>query len=401
MSFSREYLLTLVMMIMLTFTSMTSAFPVTALMDNVSVNGLLGSNSTNFIMANVSAPLARGLNEFDHSSKSTMHGRVAYLSVALSVFGLLVWCLAKRSADLSVAKIRQMKLLKLLVLLVYLFGMCYIISGTLLQVGVGLNTVARCRGAIYLCLIFYVGCKIFIYIFLVERAHSISPLKKRLEDKVWLVSMAIIITGFGTIAILAFLHAKGEVSTKDGQCRIGLPLKITFPLLIFDIIINIGMTVVFYTLICPSMKKGGLLRALPAGLRRALKEVQDTFNEVQGNSKEKQTTESPVEGAKDQGGNLERLALKSFVACIAILITTTINLGLLIRFEGRELAWLCLLLCCLDIGWSVVIIHFLTADPVKPQSVPSSDNTSPERPGSTLSLVTAEEMFRGSKDGKR
>jgi hypothetical protein len=56
-------------------------------------------------------------------------------------------------------------------------------------------------------------------------------------DYWYIGNLAIIILGFGSIAVLSFIFPVAEFS--DRKCRIGLPFKITQPLLVYDIIINL------------------------------------------------------------------------------------------------------------------------------------------------------------------
>ena len=65
-----------------------------------------------------------------------------------------------------------------------------------------------CRGSIELCLAFYVVAKVLVYLFLLERASSIRGLR-RMRDPYWMAGVAIIIFGFGTISIFAFVGPLG------------------------------------------------------------------------------------------------------------------------------------------------------------------------------------------------
>lgn len=238
-----------------------------------------------------------------------------------------------------------MNLLRILVIVIYILGLGFVISGTLLQLGVGLSTYNRCRAAIDLCLVFYVGGKVIVYVFLVERAHAIRAARyRRYQDWVWAVSMLIVVGGFGTIAVFAFLEPVVDVSELDGKCRIGLPLKITLPLLVYDILMNVGMTVLFFALVRPYLRNG-MPNFMPVWVRRLHQKVQRTFNM-------KVSQVDPGEGALDKRGTLERLAWKSFVASIAILLSTVVNLSLLFHLKGRELGWLCYTVCTIDGEWS-------------------------------------------------
>ncbi|KAI9799678.1 MAG: hypothetical protein M1825_004413 [Sarcosagium campestre] len=234
--------------------------------------------------------------------------------------------------------------------------MCFIASAALLQVGIGLDTVSRCRIAIDLCLVFYVGGKVILYMFLVERAHAIRASRyKRYRDIVWISSTAIVLLGFGTIAVFAFLKPVSEISKTDGKCRIGVPLEVSLPLLTYDILINLGMTMLFLVLVYPHMRHG-VPAFVPPWLSRAHAQFRRKF--LKGNDAFR--PELPL----DQGGTIQRLAWKSFAASIAILFSTVANLSVLLYIRGREQGWLCFTMCTIDSeSWhfdSIVDLHSRT-----------------------------------------
>ena len=277
-----------------------------------------------------------------------------------------------------------MNTVRALVLLIYLVGVSFVISAAILQLGLGMDSLTRCKTAIYLCLVFYVGGKVIIYIFLVERAHAIRASHyDRLQDRIWIAGMLIVLSGFGTIAVFAFLEPTYELSQVDGICRIGLPFRITLPLLIYDILMNLVMTVTFFVLLRPFMRNG-MPSFAPVWTKREVRRVRRWL---------KMNTSSidPAEGALDSRGILERLPWKSFLACIAILVSTVTNLSLLLYLRGREQGWLCFTVCACDGGsfrpwistmlrrasvtWNVVVIHLLTSDPSEVDLTATSSST--------------------------
>src|SRR5438045_2508345 len=94
-----------------------------------------------------------------------------------------------------------------LVICIYIVGILFISSSTILQYGFGLNVGPYCKTAILLCLVFYLSAKVLMYLFLVERARLMClPLVNRKQDLLWLANMAMVVIGFGTIAVLAFIY---------------------------------------------------------------------------------------------------------------------------------------------------------------------------------------------------
>lgn len=150
---------------------------------------------------------------------------------------------------------RNMNALRALVLGIYLVGICFVVADLILLVGVGITKLDRCKTAIYLCLVFYVGGKVsrqgllasyavsarmadsrgevLSYVFLCERMYALRANRhRRYQDPLYIVTMSIVILGFGTIAVFAFIVPVFEISGDDGRCRIGLPFRVTLPLLI-------------------------------------------------------------------------------------------------------------------------------------------------------------------------
>lgn len=73
--------------------------------------------------------------------------------------------------------------------------------------------------------------------------------------------MLIICSGFGAIAIVGYLSPVVELSKLDGRCRIGLPPRVSFPLLCFDVFVNLSLTGLFFWLLRPVLNFHGLLNA--------------------------------------------------------------------------------------------------------------------------------------------
>ena len=69
--------------------------------------------------------------------------------------------------------------------MLYICAMTFVVTVALLDTGLTL-TLFTCTAAIYICLTFYVSCKILVQMFLVERAHAGRyMLKQRRDDWMW------------------------------------------------------------------------------------------------------------------------------------------------------------------------------------------------------------------------
>lgn len=243
--------------------------------------------------------------------------------------------------------------IRLLVFMLYFAAIGFVASTAILQSGLDLSTIGSCRAAIYTCLVFYVGSKVLIQLFLVERAHAIRfRLKRRRQDWLWLVSVAIIVIGFGSIAGIAFAYPISHLASKDRRCRIGVPPKVTVPLITYDILINAALTGVFVALLRPLLKFR-TSRKLPFYHAAAATELpvrEDSRRLAEhGIELTQSVRHSASHTAIDTAvKSMKLLVYKSLVGSIAMLIPTMVNIGLLLKWEGQEQGWLCFTLCTLD-----------------------------------------------------
>lgn len=208
-------------------------------------------------------------------------------------------------------------------------------------------------------MVFYVGSKVLVQLFLVERAHAVRyRLKRRRQDWVWLVSVGIIVLGFGTIAGVAFAYPFAEIGD-DFKCRIGVPTKVTVPLIMYDILINVALTAVFVVLLRPLLQfqeqqkvpgihlaygNDGTLVKIP--LPQLRDHLPSTGSDVELATSTSHST--PRIDHHPSVNSLKILVYKSVAGAIAIMLPTVINLGLLFRWRGQEEGWLCFTLCTLD-----------------------------------------------------
>lgn len=214
-------------------------------------------------------------------------------------------------------------------LAIYSCTLAFIFSAGLLINAWDFTTEGRCRAAIDLCLVFYVGGKVFLYLFLVERAHQMVATKLlRLRDPIYLLGIAIVLFGFGVLAVFAFLHPVTSLSQIDGKCRIGLPLVITIPLLSYDIIINFALTFVFV------MRGARLVRI--RGFSHAVHCIALAL------------PFRKVPGLRDPITACEFFMGRSGLGASAIILPTIANLVILFALNGHENGWLCFTICTID-----------------------------------------------------
>ncbi|KAF4544020.1 uncharacterized protein LTHEOB_6686 [Lasiodiplodia theobromae] len=308
----------------------------------------------------------------------------------------LAYMLGSRARHLRLNRISRMNCVRKIVVLMYIFGMMFIGASAILQNGFGLLTSSDCYGAAIVCLIFYIGSKVLLYLFLVERAHVIrAPYKRRMSDKLWIFSMALVCLGFGAIATVSFVWPLSEISPVDGKCRIGLPRKVTIPMLTYDIAINIGFTVLFVYLLWPLLsfhRKRSRRNYWPRSLLQRGQRQPDI--EIRENDQIRVDV-----GNQRLRRVLRRLVFKTVIGGFLIMIPTAANLTLLFEMKGHEPGWLCFTVCFLDVTWAIIIVHWLTVDPADLDS--SIDNSGSSAGPKHMRLTTSSELTSYSRNGER
>ncbi|KAK0869584.1 hypothetical protein LTS02_002917 [Friedmanniomyces endolithicus] len=237
----------------------------------------------------------------------------------------------------------------------YTFGILFNIAAALSISGTfNLTREKDCRGAMYVCLVFYVATKTCI-----GSGNS----------RIWLLFMFVLIVGFGTIAILAFMAPVGILDPIDKQCRIGLPRTSVMVLMTYDILINIALTAVFIALLLP------LLRSTPNSARaRLLQSPTHSQNLKMHAPRHQKSVESTLSGtsspgstdtapsishytptvtmdttARDaQANRLRMLIGKSTFGAVVMLTATILNLAFLYKYRGAEHGWICFACCLID-----------------------------------------------------
>lgn len=172
-----------------------------------------------------------------------------------------------------------------------------------------------------------------MYLFLVERVHVVRCRRySRKSDRWYILNLGIIILGFGCIAVFAFIDPVADLSS-SGVCRIGVPLKITLPLLVYDVTINIYLTAHFVYFARPQTKRWGS-KAIFQMCEDPLFD-QDTSIQSPRLSPQKENT-------------LKRLARRTLKGMCIVLVGTSVNLTILFYTRGHERDWMCFMICTID-----------------------------------------------------
>lgn len=177
-----------------------------------------------------------------------------------------------------------------------------------------------------------------------ERAHALrAPFKRRFHDWLWIAGTCLVLVGFGGVGVASCMRPVADMSTVDGQCRIGIPRYITIPLVAYDIGINVLLTMVFVYLLSPLVRNDALpVKAFPATrLTRCI-------SSLCKRSKAKTGMLSANEGNQHAAKKLEKLLWKTFIGSVLVMMPTAGNFLALSALGGRELGWLCMTTCTLD-----------------------------------------------------
>ncbi|KAI8275489.1 hypothetical protein K4K59_010237 [Colletotrichum sp. SAR11_240] len=210
----------------------------------------------------------------------------------------------------------------IVVLLIYLDSYLFVFVTAVLQFALGVNTnIQICDGAILLCLVCYITTKVLIYLFLVEKAHIIrGATKPRLKSKLYIFNSFGMLGVYAVIAILNFIFRITRID--DGQCYIGMQKVSMIPLISFDAVVNVYLTILFL---------------IPLKSLYSFKNFPKTPANVR----------------------LRTVALRTFVGALCTLTSSIVNLTVLMALDG-EPGWVCLMCCNSDILFSAVVVQWVT-----------------------------------------
>ncbi|KAL3419691.1 hypothetical protein PVAG01_08189 [Phlyctema vagabunda] len=233
---------------------------------------------------------------------------------------LLTLCLTQKLQGLS--SWRRLRSTHWLILAIYIDSMAYVIVTAVLKNGFGVNTSqVICDVADWLCLIFYMSTKL-IYLLFVEKVHVVTAnTKPRMKSKLYLFNFFGMLGAYCIIAILNFVYRIARF-TDEGVCIIGMERKAEIPLIVFDVVVNIYLNILF---IIP---------------------LRQQYSYKNSNNKD---------------SALRRVTFKTLIGSIATLMSSIANLTVDMVYEG-EAAWYCFIWCTSEIVFSVVVLHWVTSN---------------------------------------
>ncbi|KAL6867975.1 hypothetical protein J3F83DRAFT_85175 [Trichoderma novae-zelandiae] len=210
-----------------------------------------------------------------------------------------------------------------LVFAIYVDSYAFVVATAVLQHSLGVNSsYGICEAAIILCLVCYVTTKIFIYLFLAEKAYIIrGATVPRLRSKLYLVNSLGMLTIYIAVVILNFVFRITDM--QDGECIIGMKTAAMVPLISYDTVINVYLTIMFL---------------IP------LKRLYSYTNMPR--------TRANV--------RLRMVAFRTFCGAVCTLVSSIVNLSVLMALNG-EPGWVCLMCCNCDILFSAIVIQWVTS----------------------------------------
>ncbi|KAK2021079.1 hypothetical protein LX32DRAFT_714142 [Colletotrichum zoysiae] len=231
---------------------------------------------------------------------------------------------------------RRIPLVVWLVFAIYADSYLFVFSTAILQFALGVNTnIQICDGAILLCLVCYVTTKVLIYMFLVEKSHIIrGATKPRLKSKLYIFNSFVMLGIYAVIAILNFIFRITRIDD-DGQCYIGMQKVSMIPLISFDAVVNIYLTILFL---------------IPLKSLYSFKHCSTT----------------------PANARLRTVACRTFIGALCTLTSSIVNLTVLMVLDG-EPGWVCLMCCNSDVLFSVIVVQWVTSkDNVATLGLPGS-----------------------------
>jgi hypothetical protein len=157
--------------------------------------------------------------------------------------------------------------------------------------------------------------------------------------------MFIICCGFGSIAIVGYMSPVVELSSLDGRCRIGLPPRVSFPLLCFDVAVNFLLTGVFFWLLRPVLDLHSLLKTSTWCGEKFTSKLKKSM------MKREEQARMSLEGASLKSAmnkNIKTLLWKCLIGSTLVMLPTVANMTQFYIMNSRELGWVCLTICTLD-----------------------------------------------------
>ncbi|KAH7113360.1 hypothetical protein EDB81DRAFT_670274 [Dactylonectria macrodidyma] len=254
-------------------------------------------------------------------AKVPIAGDVMGLLIAMASISVISICLFQRITVIK--RWNNLPVVVWLTFAIYIDSLAFVVVTAVLQQIFGVNSsYSMCHSAILLCLVCYVTTK-FIYVFLVEKAHIIrSNGRKRLQSKLYCFNSFGMLGLYSVIVVLNFIFRIAKID-ENGVCIIGMKSIAMIPLISFDAVVNVYLTILFI---------------IPLSRLYSFKNMPKSSANVR----------------------VRNVAFRTFVGSCCTLISSVVNLTVLMALNG-EPGWVCLMCCNSDVLFSALIIQWVTS----------------------------------------
>ncbi|KAJ9620912.1 hypothetical protein H2203_007498 [Taxawa tesnikishii (nom. ined.)] len=168
------------------------------------------------------------------------------------------------------------------------------------------------------CSFCYASSKILIYYFMTEKVYIIRGSKRpRMKDPLYLFNALAMLAPYVGLCILNIYYRYARIN-QHGVCIIGMQRFVLIPLIVFDLLVNVWTTMLF------------------------IQPLRNLYTYRHGINMK-----------------LRTMAFRTFIGSCTTLASSIANLSLLVILDGEQ-AWICLLLCNLDVLASVLVLHWAT-----------------------------------------
>ncbi|KAI1487920.1 hypothetical protein F5X96DRAFT_686003 [Biscogniauxia mediterranea] len=255
--------------------------------------------------------------------KPTPEPRAGAISgIVLSIISVSVLSSFLTQRTLTVSSWRRLPFIVWVVYAIFIDSWMFIFVTAILHYGLGFNSDPNvCSAAIFLCLICYVTTKL-IYLFLVEKAFVIrGGTKERLKSKLYIFNSFGMLTLYVAVSILNFFYRITRM--ENGECVIGMEKLSMIPLISFDLLVNVYLTLLFL---------------VPLSFLYSSKNLPRT----------------------NANTRLRSIAMRTFIGALCTTTSSVVNLSVLMALDG-EPGWVCLMCCNSDILFSAIVIQWVTS----------------------------------------
>ncbi|KAJ3328775.1 hypothetical protein HDU76_009308 [Blyttiomyces sp. JEL0837] len=214
---------------------------------------------------------------------------------------------------------------------------------------------AACHVSILYCAVLYAANKLIIYLFLIEKAHIISGAPTRLGNKMYWVNF-LLLAPYGVIEILMLIYRIHILDPTTGQCHIGIKRPSSLPLIIYDTVYSIWLNSNFlWPLLRNNFKSE--FQAIPSINIRRNSNVNTSVYEEKKRS----------------------MCKRTYICSLLSLISSFLNILILVIFDDGLWSFVCLSGCMLDITFNAGLLSWITSkanDDTRESKGDSGDNAS-------------------------